>query len=254
MGALRWIAAADSQQGLRHNNEDFFLLDPVNGLFLLADGMGGHQAGEVASAMAAKEIQRAWTHLSDLPVPANPEKDRGEIARTLFETNTAIREAAAIDGQAKMGTTVVLLGRMGQRWFVANLGDSEIWLIRRGKVQPLLRVHTMASELVRQKAMSPKDAAHSPLRHRLYRYLGTSDLNTVADLNEDVKPFQPVAGDCILLGSDGLVDHIRKEQVVEILDRGTDLETTARQLTQLAIQQGSPDNTTGVLIRFFQGP
>lgn len=252
MASLRWIAAADSQQGLRQNNEDFFLIDPANGLFLLADGMGGHQAGEVASAMAASEIQAAWSRIAAQPAPEAVEKGRDEIAKALFDTNHAIRQAAAKEGQAKMGTTVVLLGRLGTQWFVANMGDSEVWLIRRGKVQPLLRVHTMASELVRQKAMTPKDAATSPLRHRLYRYLGTSDLNGVSDLNEDIKPFQPLADDVLLLGSDGLVDHVRKEQVTEILETDLDPENAARELTQLAIQQGSPDNTTCVLIRFFK--
>jgi len=252
LAALRWIAAADTQQGQRSNNEDFFLLDPGNALFLLADGMGGHQAGEVASSMAAQEIQKAWATMNRGNAPGSEESRKESIAATLFQVNQTIRDAAESEGQLKMGTTIVLLGRMGAHWFVANMGDSEVWLLRKGRAQTLLRQHTMAQELVRQKAMTARDAAHSPLRHRLYRYLGTHDLNNPSDLREDIKRFDPQPGDHLLLGSDGLADHIRKEQALQIVEEEADLESAAKQLTSLAIKQGSPDNVTCVLIRFFR--
>ena len=99
--------------------------------------------------------------------------------------------------------------------------------------------------------MTAKEAAVSPLKHRLVRYLGSPDLTSPQQLYSDVREFKPVAGDVILLGSDGLMEYIRPNQVVDRLSIGVDPQTVARDLTQLAIKQGSPDNTTGLVIRFF---
>ena len=242
---LRYLAGADSQQGLRPNNEDQFLIDPTVSFFAVADGMGGHESGEKASLLAIQTL-----HQTVLKVVPGPPSGQGILAQGLVDTNRAILGEGG-GGYHKMGTTIVLLARIDNKWWIANLGDSEAWLFRKRKVQVLSQTHSMAAEMVRQKAMTAKEAAVSPLKHRLVRYLGSPDLTSPQQLYSDVREFKPVAGDVILLGSDGLMEYIRPNQVVDRLSIGVDSQTIARDLTQLAIKQGSPDNTTGLVIRIF---
>ncbi len=245
MAPLRYLAGADSQQGLRSNNEDRFIIDPAVSLFAVADGMGGHEAGEVASLLAIRQLHLCLQNIS-------PNTSGQEVlAQGLVDANRAILGEGNEVGHRKMGTTIVLLAEINDKWWISNLGDSEAWLFRKGKVQVLSQTHTMAAEMVRQRAMTVREAATSPLKHRLVRYLGSPDLASPRNLYSDVREFKPLPGDTILLGSDGLMDHIRQDQVLRFLKKGLDPQTLSKELTTLAIKQGSPDNSTGVVVRFF---
>ncbi len=246
MAPLRYLAGADSQQGLRPNNEDRFIIDPAVSFFAVADGMGGHEAGEKASLLAIQTL-----HQSLLSVVPSPTSGQAILAQGLVDTNRAILETGRALGHIKMGTTIVLLAGIANKWWIANLGDSEAWLFRKRKVQVLSHTHSLAQEMVRQKAMTAKEAITSPLKHRLVRYLGAPDLSNPHSLYSDVREFKPLPGDTVLLGSDGLMDFVRQDQVTGLLSKGFDPQTLAKELTQLALKQGSPDNTTGLVVRFF---
>lgn len=245
MATLKWIAGAESLQGLRPNNEDRFLIDPGLSCFIVADGMGGHEAGEEASLLALRTIHKT------LQNQTTNQAGQTLLAHGLDKANQAILSAGQAMGHRRMGTTIVIVAKVGVTWWIANLGDSEAWLFRRGKKIILSQAHNLAAELVRQKAMAPKEAAHSPLKHRLVRYLGSNELKEANCFNSDIRPFQPKPGDALLLGTDGLMDHINDEQIRAYLGKGLDPQTMVQELTREALQQGSPDNVTGLLVRFF---
>ena len=239
------MAGAESLQGLRPNNEDRFLIDPGLSCFIVADGMGGHEAGEEASLLALRTIHKT------LQNQTTNQAGQALLANGLDKANQAILSAGQAMGHRRMGTTIVILAKVGVTWWIANLGDSEAWLFRRGKKIILSEAHNLAAELVRQKAMAAKEAAHSPLKHRLVRYLGSSELKEANCFNSDIRPFQPKPGDALLLGTDGLMDHINDAQIRAYLGKGLDPQTMVQELTREALQQGSPDNVTGLLVRFF---
>ncbi len=241
----KWMAGAESLQGLRPNNEDRFLIDPGLSLFVVADGMGGHDAGEEASLLAIQAIHKL------LKSDGSNRTGQAILAEALDQANLAILEAAQSMGHRKMGTTIVLLAKVAGSWWIANLGDSEAWLFRKGRRTILSQAHNMAAELVRQKAMAPKEAALSPLKHRLVRYLGSMELKGAQSVFSDIRPFQPKAGDALLLGTDGLMDHVSEAKIRDGLGKGLDPQSLVQELTREALNHGSPDNATGLLVQFF---
>lgn len=245
MATLKWMAGADSLQGLRPNNEDRFLIDPGLSCFVVADGMGGHEAGEEASLLAMKSIHKS------LKNPPPNQTGQPILAEGLDRANQIILATGQAKGHRRMGTTIVILAKIGTTWWIANLGDSEAWLFRKGKKIILSEAHNMAAELVRQKAMAPKEAAHSPLKHRLVRYLGSNELSEATCFYSDIRPFQPKPGDALLLGTDGLMDHISDSRIRSLLAMGLDPQTLVQEMTREALRQGSPDNITGLLVQFF---
>jgi serine/threonine protein phosphatase PrpC len=242
MGFLHVRAGGHSAQGLRPNNEDRYVADTTRDVFLVADGMGGQESGEHASSLAVEIIPRAvQVHLDAHIDP------REAVLQALLEANQAILDAGKhqLAGR-RMGTTAVLAVRQDDRIYVAGLGDSRAYLIRAERVEQLTIDHTVAEALLRNGALTPEQARQSPYRHVLYKFLGCADLFDSAE----VRPFTPEPGDRLVLASDGLTNFISPDDLRSGAARHSDPQEWANALVALALERGSNDNVTCVVVAF----
>lgn len=229
-------------QGKRKNNEDTFVVDPSRQVFLVADGMGGQDQGERASGLAAEIIPRVVTDRLAAHQAA------GEAVRgALKEAHEAIiQEGQRQSASRRMGTTAVLAVQQQDQVWVAGIGDSPAFLVREGQVERLTIDHTVADALVRNGTITEDQARNSPWRNVLYRFLGCAEMTEDAE----VKPFTPQAGDRLILSSDGLAGYISNEDLRQGAKAMQDPQTWADYLVQLALDRGSSDNVTCVVVAF----
>ena len=209
-------------------------------LFVLADGVGGHERGEVASRIAVDTLVEGFR-----------ESRAGEPHTTLLpqltaKANLKVYEAGrnAAPGGARMATTLVACALRHDRAVVAHVGDSRCYLIRRGRATQLTRDHTVASEHVRLGLISAEELAQSPNRHRLLRSVG-NDLFVNVDINQT----QVVPGDVLLLCCDGLHGALEAADMARVVTEHQDLNDAAHQLVALANQRDGSDNISVQLIR-----
>jgi protein phosphatase len=234
-----------SAQGVRPNNEDRFVVDLDRRLFVVADGMGGQERGEIASGMAAEIIPQVVGQCL-----AQQEAADQALRRAMAEANTAIVDAGRAQPEGRrMGTTAVCALHCNDQVFVASLGDSRAYLIRDDRVQLLTVDHSVAQALVSSGALTPEEARHSPYQHVLHKFLGCA---TMVD-GAEVLPFTPQAGDRLLLASDGLTNHISDEDLHRGAKEFGDPQEWADQLVETALSRGSRDNVTCVVVAFEAG-
>ena len=234
-------AAARSDVGLRRrSNEDRFALVPEHGFYLVADGMGGHTAGQVASQLAAEAATRAINALEG--ASATPcEKLRMVVAAA----NRAIYLAAQRQPEyAGMGTTVVAVLAAGDRAALAHVGDSRAYLVRRGKIRQLTDDHSIVGELLRRQEISADAAREHPHRHVLTRALGVRE-----NVEPDLAELSPAHGDVFVLCSDGLTNHIEDLELAKLVTETSDLQEACEDLVDVANGRGGEDNVTVVLAR-----
>lgn len=234
----------------RDHNEDAFLCDDQLGLYVVADGMGGHAAGEVASQEAVEAIRdNLLSHTDTIEAfRAAPAPDTGEAVRAMLEL--AVRAAAyqvfglsEIDPDRKgMGTTMSALLLLPRVAFIAHVGDSRIYVLRDGRAVLATRDHTYVAAMVDLGKMTAEEAKRSPHQNVLMRALGSHDYVQV-----DTRMLRYQAGDVFLLCSDGLHGYLRGGEVETLV--GTDLAGSAERLVQLALDRGGKDNITAVLVR-----
>jgi protein phosphatase len=232
---------------LRRLNEDRFLIDPPRGLAILADGMGGHLAGEVASTLAIEVIHRELAQSLD-GTPARRGAAASEIEalqQALDRANRAIYDTSRQHPEYRgMGTTVVVGLWRGGRLCLAHVGDSRLYRLRRGRLVQLTEDHSFVQEMIRDGRMSAEEARLSANRALVTRALGV-DPAVEADYDEQAVR----AGDVFLLCSDGLNDVLRDPEIERVLVAcGGDLGAAARDLVQQANARGGPDNITVVLV------
>jgi protein phosphatase len=227
-------------QGKRSNNEDCFVADTHRHVFLVADGMGGQDKGEEASRLAADIIPREVC--SRLAAHENgPEA----VRHAIDEAHRAIVEASKTMATSKrMGTTAVLAVQCEDQVYVAGVGDSPAFLVRDGKVEQLTVDHTVADALARSGAITHDQARASPYRNVLYKFLGCSEM---AD-GPEIRPFQPHPGDRLILASDGLSGFIGQADLLAGVGRHP--QVWAEELVTLALERGSNDNVTCVVVAF----
>jgi protein phosphatase len=209
-------------------------------LFALADGVGGQEQGEVASRTAVESL------LAGFRAAAGEELHTVLLPRLVQEANVRVYETgrAANAGGVPMATTLVACGLRFDRAVVAHVGDSRCYLIRRGQAKLLTRDHTVASEHARLGLLSAKDAAEAPTRHLLTRSLGT-ELFVGADTSDN----QVLAGDVLLLCSDGLHGAVGASEMAHLVSHGGDLNAAGQKLVALANQRDGSDNISVLLIR-----
>jgi serine/threonine protein phosphatase PrpC len=230
-----------SATGLRANNEDRYVADPEKRVYLVADGMGGQEAGEKASGLAAEIIPRV---LQDRLAHAAADD---AVKAALAEANQAIIAAGA-DQRAgrRMGTTAVIAVQKDDQVYVAGLGDSRAYLIRGDRVEQLTIDHTIADALERNGTLTPEQAKNSPWRNILYKFLGCVEMTEDAE----VRPFTPEAGDRLLLASDGLTNFVSHDDLWQSLKQYPSPSEWAEYLVGQALERGSKDNVTCVVVAF----
>lgn len=233
----------------RKGNEDALFLDDTLGLYVVADGMGGHRAGEIASQLVVKTI-------SEYILQSKKNGNAGKIMpnRTLsLEANqllTGIRLSNQVVHEASlgneacrgMGSTVSAVYFTEGTLIAANVGDSPIYLIRDGKIKLLSVMHTVLAE---QAALDPDNAEKLGLefRHVLTRAMGTED-----SVNADIYEIQCFKDDILVISSDGLSDKASPEEILKLVNQNG-LETACQRLVQLANDRGGDDNVTTIVLK-----
>jgi len=225
--------AGDSHVGkVRSVNEDAFLLAPP--LFAVADGLGGHQAGEVASSLAIDTLLEAAPRSGDLKA----------LGRAVRQANTAVIDAAASGrGRSGMGTTLTAAMVEGTRLTVAHVGDSRAYLLHLGTLEQLTEDHSMVADLVRQGRITAEESRSHPNRSVITRALG-SDPNMMPDTFEA----EAAPGDRLLLTTDGLTSMVRDEDIEHVLATAATPSAAVRELVDSALEAGGQDNVTVVVV------
>lgn len=248
MPVLRSWARTDIGLKRKHN-EDAFLADDAFGLYIVADGMGGHAAGEVASAQAVSSIREALGEGRALleSFARSPTVEAREQVAQLMEK--AIHKACADiyaiagsdAGKRGMGTTVVALLAAGKKAVVGHVGDSRVYLFRNGRAHQLTEDHTIIQEQLKRGLITKEQVATAENRNVITRAVGIQPSVAVDTLVTDLLP-----GDLFLLCSDGLHGYLADEELPQLF--GQEPETLAGLLVDLALERGGKDNVTAVCL------
>lgn len=235
MTTLRHAAVTDTGNVRPHNEDSYYCSGTI---FAVADGMGGHSAGEVASAIAVRCIEEADT----APLPGA--EAVAELVRTI---NAEIHDEANRDSTKRgMGTTLALAAVAAgdvPAFVVANVGDSRTYLLRNGSLRRISKDHSYVQELVDEGALTPGEARGHPLRNIVTRALGID-----ASVDVDTWTIPAVEGDRLMLCSDGLVDEVHDDDILDVLSTAATPDDAAARLVASAKLAGGKDNITVVVI------
>ena len=219
-------------------------------LFLVADGMGGHRAGERASAQVVVAIEQftlntfKWFFGTD---GSEAQKVLGQFQSALSQADARILEDAAEHPELSgMGTTLTMAFQLGVQVCVVHVGDSRAYLYRDGRLHQITQDHTVTADLVRSGALRPDEAAAHPMRHVITNVVGGNELG----VNVEAHALEVRPGDCLLLCSDGLTEIVTNEAIVATLSAEPEPERAAKALLAQASEAGAPDNVTLVIARF----
>ena len=247
---LRAFGATDVGKK-RTNNEDAFTLSPEHGLYVVADGMGGHSSGEVASQLAVSHINSffdrhkldkdstwPYPYEEELSFPAN------KVRTAISVANDRIQHYSVEHPESRgMGTTVVAALVDGDDLVICHVGDSRAYLFSGDKLSLLTADHSWVSEQVRQGLLSDEEASRHPLRNVITKALGTRD-----QAEADVMQHKLATGERVILCTDGLNSMVPDIDIAQVLGRKLDLEDTCKALIALANEKGGEDNITLIIL------
>ncbi|XXY27506.1 Stp1/IreP family PP2C-type Ser/Thr phosphatase [Sorangium sp. So ce233] len=258
-------AAGISHPGMvRDTNEDSFAILESRGLFLVADGMGGRAAGEVASRMAIDTVRDFFNDPEStwpVAVSVGPATVRGSEARYVDQglpllvagiqlANGRIFSAARRDREKRgMGTTFVAVLARDGFVAIAHVGDSRVYRLRDQRLEQLTRDHSLVNECIRLGHLLPEQASSFPLQHVITRALGTDEAVEVETRIDAIE-----GGDVMLLCSDGLSGVVPAQDIASILGERADLSEITARLVKRANENGGPDNVTCVVVRWRASP
>lgn len=236
---------------VRENNEDAALFDDSTGLGVLADGMGGYNAGEVASGMATQFIQSEMARwLTEAGGLAGPREIRRALEICVDNANLAILNAAISNPRyAGMGTTLVVGVFQGESLLVGHVGDSRCYRMRHAQLVQLTKDHSLLQEQIDAGLLTPEQAAISLNKNLVTRALGVDD-SVMLEINEHLV----AAGDTYLMCSDGLSDMVTDAEIATILQMPLPLERRAKCLIDAANAHGGRDNITVLLVEAEAAP
>ena len=239
---MDYTCGARTDAGLvRPGNEDHFVVLSERGIFIVADGMGGHAAGELASEMAVRITCHAMGSLLGLS-----DEEAGDRMRTAIQAaNDAIfeRTVAEWDKQG-MGTTATVLVLLERRYLIGHVGDSRAYLLRDGRLRQLTKDHSYVQELVDAGLITPAQARSHRYKCALTRYVGES-----REVVPDIYLGSLEEGDILLLASDGLTEMLEDEQLVRILSSDGEPQQWVDRMIAEANRRGGLDNVTAVVVR-----
>jgi protein phosphatase len=239
---MRFSCAARTDVGVvRSGNEDSYLMASERGLFIVADGMGGHAAGEVASEMATRIVAEKFR-------PARGMSDdelMAQLVGAIRAANESIfqRTVTEVDKRG-MGTTSTVLNLLPRRYLIGQVGDSRAYILRGGVLSQLTKDHSYVQEQVDAGKLTPEEARVHPYANVITRCVGSS-----SDVVPDLYFGTLEAGDLLLLASDGLTGMLEDEDVRQIVMSGLELEEMVDALIAGANHRGGLDNVTTILVR-----
>lgn len=239
-GSFRLHCEAASDVGrMRASNEDRFGVDEAHALFVVADGMGGHVAGEVAAQIVVDSLGAA---LGDARKNASPSEAALQEALERVSDSVFARSSENPEWSG-MGTTAVALWIVDNQAYVAHLGDSRAYLWRDGSLRPLTRDHSLVELLLESGDISSEQAETHPMRHQITRFCGMKSTPTA-----DVSRHELRASDLFLLASDGVTGELSDLALAQLLQK----DATAQAIVSAAVEAGGRDNATAVIVRVSQ--
>jgi protein phosphatase len=247
---VKLLHAARTDVGMiRSGNEDNFTVDAsaTRGIFIVADGMGGHAAGEVASEMAVQIVQRELAPIHDL----EGEEVVQIVATALRKANRAIhdRTLTEVDKQG-MGTTASVLVLAGSRYLIGQIGDSRVYLLRDGSFSQLTKDHSYVQEQVDAGFLTPEQARYHPYSNVITRCVGASP-----DVEPDIYRGEMRTGDLFLVASDGLTGMVDDRRLAHLLNSRAEPERKVQSLISEANGRGGLDNITAIIVQVLEaGP
>lgn len=235
----QYQSASHTHVGMvRQVNEDTCLDARESGLWAVADGMGGHAAGDFVSSLIVDSLRRV--------APAQALADYVQALRDgLDEVNQAVREEARRRGVSMMGSTLVLLVARGSQAVCLWAGDSRLYRLRDGQLSLISHDHSYVQELVDSGALGEAEAREHPMGNIVTRAVGAQDVLELAEVQLEVRP-----GDCFLLCSDGLNKTVEDHELQEVLDHQAPYDMV-RSLVHLGLTRGAPDNITAVVVKAY---
>ena len=224
---------------MRPINEDSYYLPREGERFCaVADGMGGHNAGEVASAMAVDVFSRCMRQAEDVSEQA--------LFDSVAEANEAVFEAALENaGMSGMGTTFSAMAQQGGDVVLAHVGDSRIYLVRHGAIMQLTTDHTLVEEMVRKGMLTPREARVHPRRNIITRALGTDP-----SVEIDIVQMAAQPGDVFFLCSDGMTNYVDEREILRTAMSERDWQGKLKHLVAIALENGGADNITALFATF----
>lgn len=235
---MRW--GQITEVGLvRPNNEDSFLICPETSLFVVADGMGGHQAGEVASSKALAIFEQELTKHLDANIAG-----KQAMLQALNHVNKQIYQMSLQDKLLRgMGTTITACLLQQHEALLAHVGDSRAYLLRDGTASQITNDHSLVGELVKSGSITEEIAQVHPRRNVLTQAVGVTETIKI-----DFYHVPILKGDQILLCTDGLSNHVKRKEITSIIENITDPQQAVRRLADAALEKGGTDNITLILI------
>lgn len=236
---MRVIAGGRTDVGrLRENNQDAFLV--VEPLYGIADGMGGHAAGDVAAQTAVSTVRSL--------LESNPPTEPEDLARYLKEANSNVWRKATEDADLQgMGTTFTLIHIDGDTAALGHVGDSRAYMFRDGRLRQITKDHTLVQRMVDEGRIRPEEAAHHPQRNVISRALGIDN-----EIEVDVSTIALRSGDRLLICSDGLTSMLSDERIASMLQGDLDPDALADRMITAANEAGGEDNITVVILDVVQ--
>ena len=239
----------------RTHNEDNFAIMPEFGLYVVADGMGGHASGEIASKMAIDTLREFFESTAEDPErtwPYRMERGKGYEENRLITgvklCNLRIFEQAQRNARQRgMGTTLVALFAVEDGVYVAHVGDSRVYRVREGELEQLTEDHSLLNDYKKMKRLTEEEIRNFPHKNVIVRALGMKD-----SVKVDTRLEEPRAGDVMLLCTDGLCGPVQDQEILQIVQSTTELPQVVGRLIDAANERGGPDNITCVVARWVE--
>lgn len=252
------VSAACTDTGKhRESNEDCFLLDTENDLYLLADGMGGHAAGATAARMtviAVHDFIQQAVREGNMTLPFGFDRRFSRESNILL--NSVQLANGQVCGQASederllgMGSTLVAVWILPAVFTYVHVGDSRLYLVRDGRLRQLTEDQTLVQERLREGVISKEQARCDPERNVVTQAVGSPDGLSLSSFTEPMRP-----GDLLLLCSDGLTDMVEEDDLRRLLIQEREVSVLCRELIQAALEAGGHDNVTAVLLQHIDDP
>jgi protein phosphatase len=252
---MKLLYAGATHVGMkRDHNEDNFMLMPVQNLFAVADGMGGHASGEVASQIAVESVRQFFEDTfsdEDITWPFKLDKQMGylenRVATSVKLANKNIFESALADPRRKgMGTTFVGFVATQDSVVIGHVGDSRCYRVRDGGIEQLTEDHSLLNDYKKIQKLTPEEEANFPHKNIIVRALGMKD-----SVEVDVSSHATEEGDILVLCSDGLNGEVEDDDILQsVLEHESDLDSGVEALIEGACQNGGKDNVTVILVKY----
>ncbi len=240
---FRWATQTDIGKA-RQENQDSFFVNPEIGLFIVSDGMGGHQGGALASGIIIEDLPVMIENVLDKLKSNRSVAIMSMLKKVIAEQNRQLHlEGTSERGFKDMGATLVVALLRNSRVFIANVGDSRIYRLRNGRLAQLSHDHSVVSELIEKGQINSEEARHHIAAGVITQYIGMPERT-----RSYVRSFKLKENDRILLCTDGLNDMIDDKQITQILKTESDPQTACKSLISAALEAGGFDNITTIII------